>query len=92
MKSRWVAADAAAYQGPVEECVYCTRLIGSDPSLVLHGGGNSSVKATYDDITGDVLPALYVKGSGWDMATIEVAGLTALRSLEGPAVESASTS
>ena len=78
MKSEWVAAEAAAHEGPVEECVYCTRLIGSDSSLVLHGGGNSSVKAPYDDITGDVVPALYVKGSGWDMATIEARGLTAL--------------
>jgi rhamnose utilization protein RhaD (predicted bifunctional aldolase and dehydrogenase)/NAD(P)-dependent dehydrogenase (short-subunit alcohol dehydrogenase family) len=78
MKSQWVAAEAAAYRGPVEECVYCTRLIGSDSSLVLHGGGNSSVKAPYADITGDVLAALYVKGSGWDMATIEARGLTAL--------------
>jgi rhamnose utilization protein RhaD (predicted bifunctional aldolase and dehydrogenase)/NAD(P)-dependent dehydrogenase (short-subunit alcohol dehydrogenase family) len=45
----------------------------------LHGGGNSSVKAPFDDITGEHPSALYVKGSGWDMATIEAAGLTALR-------------
>ncbi len=74
-----MAEDAATYPGPIDECVYCTRLIGSDPSLVLHGGGNSSVKATYDDITGETVPAIYVKGSGWDMATIEAPGLTALR-------------
>lgn len=78
MQSRWNETDAAAHVGPVAECVYCTRLIGSDPSLVLHGGGNSSVKAHYDDITGTAVPALYVKGSGWDMATIEAPGLTAL--------------
>jgi rhamnose utilization protein RhaD (predicted bifunctional aldolase and dehydrogenase)/NAD(P)-dependent dehydrogenase (short-subunit alcohol dehydrogenase family) len=59
--------------------VYCTRLIGSDPNLVLHGGGNSSVKASYPDVTGRDVDALYVKGSGWDMATIEAAGLTPLR-------------
>ena len=45
---------------------------------MLHGGGNSSVKAHYEDITGTTVPALYVKGSGWDMATIEAPGLTAL--------------
>jgi rhamnose utilization protein RhaD (predicted bifunctional aldolase and dehydrogenase)/NAD(P)-dependent dehydrogenase (short-subunit alcohol dehydrogenase family) len=78
MQSRWNERDAAAHVEPVAECVYCTRLIGSDPALVLHGGGNSSVKAGYDDITGTTVPALYVKGSGWDMATIEARGLTAL--------------
>jgi rhamnose utilization protein RhaD (predicted bifunctional aldolase and dehydrogenase)/NAD(P)-dependent dehydrogenase (short-subunit alcohol dehydrogenase family) len=79
MKNRWDAGEAAAFTGPVSECVYCTRLIGADPSLVLHGGGNSSVKAPYRDVTGRDLDALYVKGSGWDMASIEVAGLTPLR-------------
>jgi rhamnose utilization protein RhaD (predicted bifunctional aldolase and dehydrogenase)/NAD(P)-dependent dehydrogenase (short-subunit alcohol dehydrogenase family) len=54
-------------------------LIGADPSLVLHGGGNSSVKAPFADITGSSVDAIYVKGSGWDMATIEAPGLTPLR-------------
>ncbi|MDH4170674.1 MAG: bifunctional aldolase/short-chain dehydrogenase [Acidimicrobiia bacterium] len=79
MESRWDDGAAAAHGGPVGECVYCTRLIGGDPSLVLHGGGNSSVKAPVDDITGTTVDALHVKGSGWDMATIEAAGLTPLR-------------
>ena len=52
--------------------------IGSDPGLVLHGGGNTSVKAAFHDITGRVVDALYVKGSGWDLATIEEAGFAAL--------------
>lgn len=78
MRGRWDDVEAAGFPGPIGECVYCTRLIGSDPSLVLHGGGNSSVKAPVVDITGREVDAIHVKGSGWDMATIEVAGLAPL--------------
>jgi rhamnose utilization protein RhaD (predicted bifunctional aldolase and dehydrogenase)/NAD(P)-dependent dehydrogenase (short-subunit alcohol dehydrogenase family) len=78
MASRWDEVAAAAHPGPIGECVYCTRLIGSDPSLVLHGGGNSSVKAPVVDVTGRTIDAIHVKGSGWDMATIEAAGLAPL--------------
>ncbi len=59
-------------------CAYGSRLLGSDRSLVLHGGGNTSVKADWQDITGNVVDALYVKGSGWDLASIEVPGFTPL--------------
>ena len=51
--------------------VYSARLLGSDPSLVLHGGGNSSVKTKYQDPLGNTLDAIHVKGSGWDMGNIE---------------------
>jgi rhamnose utilization protein RhaD (predicted bifunctional aldolase and dehydrogenase)/NAD(P)-dependent dehydrogenase (short-subunit alcohol dehydrogenase family) len=78
MASRWDDVAAASHPGPIGECVYCTRLIGSDPSLVLHGGGNSSVKAPVVDVTGRTIDAIHVKGSGWDMATIEAAGLAPL--------------
>jgi rhamnose utilization protein RhaD (predicted bifunctional aldolase and dehydrogenase)/NAD(P)-dependent dehydrogenase (short-subunit alcohol dehydrogenase family) len=78
VKARWDDTEAAAFAGPIGECVYCTRLIGSDPSLVLHGGGNSSVKAPVVDITGRSVDAIHVKGSGWDMATIAAAGLAPL--------------
>ena len=70
--------QADAPDAPVGSCAYFSRLIGSDPDLVLHGGGNSSVKATTGDITGRTLEALFVKGSGWDMGELEVDGLTAL--------------
>jgi rhamnose utilization protein RhaD (predicted bifunctional aldolase and dehydrogenase)/NAD(P)-dependent dehydrogenase (short-subunit alcohol dehydrogenase family) len=63
---------------PLDECVAGSRLLGADKSLVLHGGGNTSVKAPWIDITGEAIDALYVKGSGWDLATIERAGFTAL--------------
>ena len=78
MHDRWDDAAAAGYQGDLGECVYCTRLIGSDPDLVLHGGGNSSVKTGWTDITGRQVDSLRVKGSGWDMGTIEAAGFTPL--------------
>ena len=58
---------------------YTTRLLGSVPELVLHGGGNTSVKTTVPDIVGDPTEVLCVKGSGWDMGSIEPAGLPAVR-------------
>ncbi|MEL7207155.1 MAG: bifunctional aldolase/short-chain dehydrogenase, partial [Actinomycetota bacterium] len=80
MEDRWQDADAADHDpgGPIGECVYCTRLIGSDPSLVLHGGGNSSVKHPRPDVAGGTVEAIHVKGSGWDMASIEAPGLAPL--------------
>ena len=59
--------------------VYTTRLLGSEPRLVLHGGGNTSVKSTAVDLDGRELDVLYVKGSGWDMGTIEPPGLPAVQ-------------
>lgn len=58
--------------------MYGSRLLGINPRLVLHGGGNTSVKAPFEDITGRTVDALYVKGSGWDLATIEAPGFTPL--------------
>ncbi|NNE72192.1 MAG: bifunctional aldolase/short-chain dehydrogenase [Acidimicrobiales bacterium] len=78
MDDLYRAGEATDFPGVLGQCVYCTRLIGSDPNLVLHGGGNSSVKVPYEDITGRTIEALYVKGSGWDMATIETPGFTPL--------------
>ena len=59
--------------------VYTTRLIGRNPELVLHGGGNTSVKTTVRDVDGKNYEVLCVKGSGWDMAEIEPAGLPAVK-------------
>jgi rhamnose utilization protein RhaD (predicted bifunctional aldolase and dehydrogenase)/NAD(P)-dependent dehydrogenase (short-subunit alcohol dehydrogenase family) len=53
--------------------------LGSDPALVLHGGGNTSVKTTTTDIFGDQVEVLYVKGSGWDLGTIEKPGFAPVR-------------
>lgn len=59
--------------------VYTSRLLGSDPSLVLHGGGNTSVKTVARDLTGDPVDVLYVKGSGSDLSTIGPEGFPACR-------------
>ena len=58
--------------------VYTSRLIGQDHDLVLHGGGNTSCKLSRKDIFGNDVPVLHVKGSGWDLETIEAAGLPAV--------------
>src|SRR6185503_9023341 len=59
--------------------VYSSRLLGQDPKLVLHGGGNTSVKTVGRDRLGDETEVLCVKGSGWDLGTIEPEGLPAVR-------------
>ena len=59
--------------------VYTTRLLGGDPRLVLHGGGNTSVKTKAVDLVGDEWDVLCVKGSGWDMGVIEPQGLPAVK-------------
>ena len=59
--------------------VYTTRLLGGEPKLVLHGGGNTSVKTIMKDLLDEEVEVLCVKGSGWDMAAIEPAGLPAVR-------------
>jgi rhamnose utilization protein RhaD (predicted bifunctional aldolase and dehydrogenase)/NAD(P)-dependent dehydrogenase (short-subunit alcohol dehydrogenase family) len=75
MENRWVGT----HSDDLEACVYGSRLLGSEPDLVLHGGGNTSVKMSVADITGRAEEVLYVKGSGWDLATIERAGFAPLR-------------
>tara|TARA_R110002110_G_scaffold376568_1_gene586478 strand:- start:53391 stop:55436 length:2046 start_codon:yes stop_codon:yes gene_type:complete len=88
MKNLWSDRDARAFvrrygkQGvnaDIARRVYTTRLLGGDPRLVLHGGGNTSVKTRATDITGEALDVLCVKGSGWDMGDIEPPGLPAVR-------------
>src|SRR5437870_484032 len=59
--------------------VYTSRLLGRDPKLVLHGGGNTSVKTVMKDLLDEEAEVLCVKGSGWDMAAIEPAGLPFVR-------------
>ncbi len=59
--------------------VYTSRLLGVNPRLVLHGGGNTSVKTTLTDIMGEPVDVICVKGSGWDLSDIEPAGLPAMR-------------
>src|SRR5919107_2062001 len=86
MQSAWIDGDAEAavvrYASAGRDLalrVYTTRLLGQDPRLVLHGGGNTSVKTQVTDLNGDTVEVLCVKGSGWDMGTIEPAGLPSVR-------------
>ena len=72
--------STTALQGDaLDEIVHVSRLLGSDPALVLHGGGNTSIKAEATDVTGETVDVLYVKGSGWDLGSIERAGFAPLR-------------
>jgi rhamnose utilization protein RhaD (predicted bifunctional aldolase and dehydrogenase)/NAD(P)-dependent dehydrogenase (short-subunit alcohol dehydrogenase family) len=80
MKNLWNNAEAAAFEkNPLELRVYTSRLLGSDPALVLHGGGNTSVKIKNKNFFGDIENLIYVKGSGWDLATIEAKGFAPVR-------------
>lgn len=75
MQSLWNPEEAQSFaEDPLAMRVYSSRLLGREPALVLHGGGNTSVKAEVKDLFGDAKPVLYVKGSGWDLATIEAPG------------------
>ncbi len=77
MKNFWDEEEATACgDDPLALRVYSSRLIGRASDLVLHGGGNTSVKAEFTDIFGVRHEVLYVKGSGWDLATIEAAGFS----------------
>jgi rhamnose utilization protein RhaD (predicted bifunctional aldolase and dehydrogenase)/NAD(P)-dependent dehydrogenase (short-subunit alcohol dehydrogenase family) len=76
MKSLWSEAEAAHFSGTLGPRVYSSRLLGRDKSLVLHGGGNTSVKLADENLFGDKEERLYVKGSGWDLETIEPAGFS----------------
>ncbi len=79
MKNRWNPSLAPSDDDPLGQRVYTSRLLGSDPALVLHGGGNTSVKIREPDFFGVPTDVLYVKGSGWDLATIEAAGFAPVR-------------
>ncbi len=79
MKNMWDEAIAAEQETELDLRVYSSRLLGSDPSLVLHGGGNTSVKIRETNLLGEEEEILYVKGSGWDLASIERPGFTPIR-------------
>ena len=86
MKNRWNDREARAFVARYKNAgvdlalrTYSARLIGQDPNLVLHGGGNTSVKTIRKTVTGEPVPVLCVKGSGWDLDTIEPQGHPAVR-------------
>jgi len=79
MQSLWNEEEAARHKGDLAQRVYTSRLLGRDKSLVLHGGGNTSVKILERNLLGDDEAVLYVKGSGWDLEYIEEAGFSPVR-------------
>ena len=86
MKNRWDEREArsfiARYKGAGPDLAlrtYSARLIGRDSSLVLHGGGNTSVKTVSRTLDGESAQVICIKGSGWDLATIEPAGHPAVK-------------
>src|SRR6266849_2704296 len=79
MRSLWNDQEAKQFQGDLGLRVYTSRLLGRDKSLVLHGGGNTSVKIREKNLFGEEETILYVKGSGWDLETIEAQGFSPVR-------------
>ena len=80
MQSLWNDTEAATFGTDLlGQRVYTSRLLGRNPALVLHGGGNTSVKVSERDFFGDSVNLCYVKGSGWDLGTIEREGFSPVR-------------
>jgi rhamnose utilization protein RhaD (predicted bifunctional aldolase and dehydrogenase) len=79
MQSLWKDIEAADYAGDLQQRVYTSRLLGRDKSLVMHGGGNTSVKIRQPDLFGHEQDVLYVKGSGWDLETIQPQGFAPVK-------------
>ena len=79
MDSRWDAAEAAEHCGDLAQRVYSSRLIGQDRSLVLYGGGNTSVKIRTANLFGEEEDLLYVKGTGFSLDTITSDGFAPVR-------------
>lgn len=80
MQNLWTDSEAAAFAGSdLSLRVYTSRLLGREPQLVLHGGGNTSVKCMVTDFFGEEQEVLYIKGSGGDLATIDANGFPAVK-------------
>ncbi len=79
MQNLWNDQEAAQFTDDLALRVYTSRLLGKEKTLVLHGGGNTSVKIRTRNILGEEEDILYVKGSGWDLETIEAAGFSPVR-------------
>ena len=79
MKNLWNDNEATTFVGDLAQRVYSSRLLGADSTLVMHGGGNTSVKSRLEDIFGEEEEVMFVKGSGSDLATIEPAGFSPCR-------------
>ena len=84
MQNRWSESAAASVasnedaRGELALLTYATRLLGAEPDLVLHGGGNTSCKCVLANALGEEQPALFIKASGVNLATIQPADFVAL--------------
>jgi rhamnose utilization protein RhaD (predicted bifunctional aldolase and dehydrogenase)/NAD(P)-dependent dehydrogenase (short-subunit alcohol dehydrogenase family) len=86
MQNSWNKAEAKRivdefskrFGNDLAQCIYVSRLIGSEADLVLHGGGNTSVKTVAPDILGESRPVLFVKASGFDLSNISSDGFSGL--------------
>src|SRR5262245_34534305 len=79
MRSLWNDTDAAQCTSDLEVRVYTSRLLGREPALILHGGGNTSVKTTLEVGSASSEQVLCVKGSGADLAAVGEADFTPVR-------------
>src|SRR5579871_5012864 len=79
MISLWNNQEAAQFSGELRQRVYTSRLLGREPALVLHGGGNTSVKIRETNLFGEDEEILWIKGSGRDLATIDASGFSPCR-------------
>jgi len=81
MKNKWSSKEAKKYitkykKDKITEDlalrVYSTHLLGREKELVLHGGGNTSVKTITKNIFGKEIEVMHIKGSGWDMGRLTI--------------------
>jgi len=77
LKNLWSDKEAEAFDTDLDLRVYTSNLLGQSDELVLHGGGNTSVKSVVD---GEGI--LYVKGSGWDLVSIKAEGFAPVKMLK----------
>lgn len=78
-QNRWNETESKKFTSVLDQRVYTSRLLGNDPYLVMHGGGNTSAKGEVTDLFGKKEKVLFIKGSGWDLGKIEAQGLPAVR-------------
>jgi rhamnose utilization protein RhaD (predicted bifunctional aldolase and dehydrogenase)/NAD(P)-dependent dehydrogenase (short-subunit alcohol dehydrogenase family) len=78
-RNLWDNVDASEFRDDLAQRIYTSRLLGRDESLVLHGGGNTSVKTMGEDEFGRAVEILYVKASGHDLIDIDAGGFAPLR-------------
>ncbi len=79
MRNLWNDQEAKQFTSDLDLRVYTSRLLGQDSSLVLHGGGNTSVKSSVENLFGEKENILFVKGSGWDLGSIDAEGFAPVK-------------